>query len=377
MIVEFSSPYVANKAIDCNTIWDSAVLTTVLYDRAARIRQCHRCQKYGHIGRTCSDEPKCVYCAGNHLSPECPGKKDAAFVERKCANCGGAHAAWSKRCKDFEAELDRVKELEMRRERYHRIPAYLSISDPAPRMAGSSSLGSGISREPVSLNPTPREAAASLGSGQGPATIATTRSQHAPSQRTSSAKSKPAAAAKKTASKPASVATGGNATSIATRSMASQPSETSITRTPDNQQTRDAECFPMDIDVDIEFDNPDKQAGLYQSKHAPLAPEQLDRSQYGQEAAPRHHPRHHRHHRASAIAGKRQKTTAAEGDSEVSWNPPSSSSVLAEINSNGSVARKASKPTAPGKENRMKRKHLEIRRQPIRPREATEGSETY
>jgi hypothetical protein len=155
------------------------------------------------------------------------------------------------------------------------------------------------------------------------------------------------------------VATGGNATSIATRSMASQPSEASITRTPDNQQTRDAECFPMDIDVDIEFD-PAKQAGLHQSKHAPST------------RAPRSEPVRTRSRAAassqatstppvSTVAGKRQKTTAPEGDSEVSWNPPpSSSSVLAEINSNGSVARKASKPTAPGKENRMKRKHLEI-----------------
>ncbi|KAJ6013184.1 hypothetical protein N7522_003539 [Penicillium canescens] len=354
MIVEFSSPYVANKAIDCNTIWDSAVLTTVLYDRAARIRQCHRCQKYGHIGRTCSEEPTCVYCAGNHLSPECPGKKDA-IAERKCANCGGAHAGWSKRCPDYLAELDRVKELEMRRERYHRIPAYLSISDPAPRMTGSSSgSGSNVSRGPVSSDPTPREAA-SMGSGQGPAKIVNTntRSKQASTQRTSSVKSKPAA------KKAASVATGGNATSIATRSMASQPSEASITRTPDNQQTRDAECFPMDIDIDIEFD-PAKQAGLYQSKHAPT-----------NTRAPRSEPVRTRSRAAassqassqapstSAIIGKRRKTTAPEGDSEVSWNPPSSSSILVEKDSNGSVARKASKPTAPGKENRMKRKHIE------------------
>ncbi|KAJ6090873.1 hypothetical protein N7499_003587 [Penicillium canescens] len=358
MIVEFSSPYVANKAIDCNTIWDSAVLTTVLYDRAARIRQCHRCQKYGHIGRTCSEQPQCVYCAGDHLSPDCRGKQDATLIERKCANCGGAHAAWSKRCKDFEAELDRVKELEMRRERYHRIPAYLSISDPAPRMAGSSS-GSGVSREPVSSDPTPREAS-SMGSGRGTAKTVTSRSNPTSSQRTSSAKSKPAA--KKTASlpisKPASVATGGNATSIVTRSTAGQPSEASITRTPDNQQTREAECFPMDIDVNIEFD-PAKQAGLYRSKHAPST------------RAPRSEPVRTRSKAAassqasstlstSAIIGKRRKTKATEGDSEVSWNPPpSSSSALVERDSNGSVARKANKPTAPGKENRTKRKHIE------------------
>ena len=252
LIVEFTSPHVANKAIDSNTIWDSTVLTTVLYDRAARIRQCHRCQQYGHIGRTCSaTSPTCVYCAGDHLSPDCRGKQDATLIERKCANCGGAHAAWSKRCRDFEAELDRVKELEMRRERYHRIPAYLSISDPAPRMAGSSSgSGSGVSsREPVSLDPTPREAA-SMGSGRGTAkTTASTRSNQASTQRTSSAKSKPAA--KKPASKPTSVATGGNATSIATRSNASQPTvvSNSILRTPDNTQTaiEDANDFLMDL----------------------------------------------------------------------------------------------------------------------------------
>ncbi|OGE48058.1 hypothetical protein PENARI_c033G09528 [Penicillium arizonense] len=375
MIVEFSSPYVANKAIDCNAIWDSAVLTTVLYDRAARIRQCHRCQKYGHIGRTCSGQPTCVFCAGDHLSPECPGKIDASLMNRKCANCGGAHAGCLKRCPDYLAELDRVKELEMRRERYHRIPAYLSISDPAPRMAGSSSSGSGVSREPVSLDPTPREAA-SMGSGRGTAKTVTSRSNPVSTQRTSSVKSsKPATAtaAKKTVSKPTkptSVATGGNATSIATRSMASQPSDASIARTPDNQQTRDAECFPMDIDVNIEFDNPAKQAGLYQSKHAPRSEPVRTRSraaassQASSQAPSTSTP---------AIIGKRRKTTAPEGDSEVSWNPPSSSSALAEINSNGSVARKASKPTAPGKENQpvsdttnrdthsgTKRKHLEI-----------------
>jgi hypothetical protein len=142
--------------------------------------------------------------------------------------------------------------------------------------------------------------------------------------------------------------------------MASQPSEVSIARTPDNQQTRDVECFPMDIDVDIEFD-PAKQAGLYQSKHAPRAPRSepvrtRSRAAASSQASstpsiPAPTP---------ATIRKRRKTAATGGDSEVSWNPPSSSLVLAEKDSNGSVVRKTSKPTAPGKENRMKRKHLDI-----------------
>ncbi|OQD70541.1 hypothetical protein PENANT_c256G11271, partial [Penicillium antarcticum] len=160
-------------------------------------------------------------------------------------------------------------ELEIRRERYHRIPAYLSISDPAQRMTGSSS----------GLDPTPREVA-SMGSGRGPTNTASTnpRNKSVSSKKTSS--SKPAAkqtASKpvsKLVSKPASVATGGNATIVATRSIASQPSEVSIMRTPDNQQNREAEGFQMDTDMEVDFQpsqqiNQTNQTGVYQSKRAP------------------------------------------------------------------------------------------------------------
>lgn len=41
LVLEFTSPVIANKAIDAGTLWDSQNLDTVLYDRAARIRQCH------------------------------------------------------------------------------------------------------------------------------------------------------------------------------------------------------------------------------------------------------------------------------------------------------------------------------------------------
>jgi hypothetical protein len=71
LIVEFLSPHTANKSIDTGTLWDSEVLTTVVYDRAARIRQCHNCQKYGHIGSTCSKETRCVFCAEKHHSRDC------------------------------------------------------------------------------------------------------------------------------------------------------------------------------------------------------------------------------------------------------------------------------------------------------------------
>lgn len=143
LIVEFTSPHTANKAIDTGTLWDSEVLTTVLYDRAARIRQCHNCQKYGHIGNTCSNETKCVFCAEKHHSRDCQRKKDATLSERKCANCGGAHNGWSKRCPDFIREIERVQVLAQARERHHRVPAYLSMA--AGRTPAATTVGPGSS----------------------------------------------------------------------------------------------------------------------------------------------------------------------------------------------------------------------------------------
>ncbi|OQE08720.1 hypothetical protein PENFLA_c128G00361 [Penicillium flavigenum] len=138
LIIEFDSPHTANKAIDTGTLWDSEVLTTVLYDRAARIRQCHNCQKYGHIGNTCSNETKCVFCAEKHHSRDCQRKKDATLSERSCANCGGAHNAWSKRCPDYIREIERVQALAQARERHHRVPAYLSKVDSEVRTLSTS-----------------------------------------------------------------------------------------------------------------------------------------------------------------------------------------------------------------------------------------------
>ncbi|OQE08716.1 hypothetical protein PENFLA_c128G07575 [Penicillium flavigenum] len=142
LIVEFTSPHTANNAIDTGTLWDSEVLTTVLYDRAARIRQCHNCQKYGHIGNTCSNETRCVFCAEKHHSRDCQRKKDATLSERKCANCGGAHNGWSKRCPDFIREIERVQTLAQTRERHHRVPAYLSMAAEGTQAAITEGSGS-------------------------------------------------------------------------------------------------------------------------------------------------------------------------------------------------------------------------------------------
>lgn len=156
LVAEFSSPVAANTAIDRGVLWDGNCLTAVLYDRATRVRQCHNCQKWGHIGTTCPiNKPTCVYCASEHLSRSCSQKADSTLKEYKCANCGGAHAAWATECPEREKEVEKMKEMGRYRPRYHPVPAYFSINAPSVTLCPS----------PASSWGTPVASSTSEGSG--------------------------------------------------------------------------------------------------------------------------------------------------------------------------------------------------------------------
>lgn len=93
-MAEFTSPLLANIAIDRGVFWDRSCLTAVMYDRAICVRQCHNCQKYGHIGATYPNKsPTCVHCAGKHLSQKCSAKANGTLKENRYANCRGIYAA--------------------------------------------------------------------------------------------------------------------------------------------------------------------------------------------------------------------------------------------------------------------------------------------
>jgi hypothetical protein len=49
------------------------------------ISQCKKCQAFGHTQKFCSKEPRCVKCAGRHLTRECQKLKTQ---NPKCVNCG-------------------------------------------------------------------------------------------------------------------------------------------------------------------------------------------------------------------------------------------------------------------------------------------------
>lgn len=70
------------------------------------IPQCKRCQGFNHTQMYCKKEPRCVKCAGNHLSQDCGEKKKTSAT---CANCKGKHPANYRGC-------EVAKELQKRRD---------------------------------------------------------------------------------------------------------------------------------------------------------------------------------------------------------------------------------------------------------------------
>lgn len=79
-------------------------MKTLLYTRVkvedpyktTALAQCHRCQEYHHTQGYCHHKPRCVKCAGPHLSAECTKPKE---VPATCALCQGAHPANYKGCR--------------------------------------------------------------------------------------------------------------------------------------------------------------------------------------------------------------------------------------------------------------------------------------
>jgi hypothetical protein len=60
------------------------------------IPQCMRCQQFGHTKNYCRNNPRCVKCAAQHNTSECPRKTNDDNV--KCVNCHEKHPANYRGC---------------------------------------------------------------------------------------------------------------------------------------------------------------------------------------------------------------------------------------------------------------------------------------
>lgn len=60
---------------------------------AISISLCFKCSGYNHSSKKCTNEVKCAFCAGNHLSTECSSSK---IKQVSCANCSYANQNYGK-----------------------------------------------------------------------------------------------------------------------------------------------------------------------------------------------------------------------------------------------------------------------------------------
>lgn len=84
-----------------------------------KIVQCTRCQEYNHTKGYCHRLPRCVRCAGPHLTTECSQARDSPTT---CVLCNGNHTANYRGCTVYQ---------DLQRKRRGTDPAPATVRNPA------------------------------------------------------------------------------------------------------------------------------------------------------------------------------------------------------------------------------------------------------
>ena len=117
VVIGFGHPQDANSAIRLGVSWAGTPLESVKYDGGTPILQCYNCQQYGHNGKRCQSKPRCITCAGPHLSKKCPpGSK------LRCAVCSGEHPANSQTCERRRQERAQGEASRALSTQYYEVP---------------------------------------------------------------------------------------------------------------------------------------------------------------------------------------------------------------------------------------------------------------
>lgn len=93
LMIEFLFPEQANKAIAKGLYWQGKRHACNIADRRQFVLQrCLNCQNYGHLSQTCSAEPQCGDCAGQHR------REDCTSTNMECVLCSGPHHSAARGC---------------------------------------------------------------------------------------------------------------------------------------------------------------------------------------------------------------------------------------------------------------------------------------
>jgi len=99
------------------------------------IPQCVRCQSYGHTRGYCNHPPRCVKCAGEHLTKECHKSRE---TPAKCALCNGSHPANYKGCTTYYELKRRVTRTTPNTRRIEASPPALDSTAVFPNLQSNS-----------------------------------------------------------------------------------------------------------------------------------------------------------------------------------------------------------------------------------------------
>lgn len=131
IVVEFTAPEPANKLIHASCLWSNETHMVEKYDRTCRIKQCLRCQKYGHITTQCAAvHDYCGYCGDSHDTRRCSVRTSSSGGIPKCIHCKQQHPAWSNKCEYRKRERQRVEQALKNKTKYW--PETISPATPTP-----------------------------------------------------------------------------------------------------------------------------------------------------------------------------------------------------------------------------------------------------
>ena len=95
----------ANRCINEGLLLGGRNFLAERYAPQYQIKQCFRCQTYGHRAETCTREARCGKCTKNHETREC----NTNIKTATCVQCQGPHQAWHHSCPRRQKEVERLE----------------------------------------------------------------------------------------------------------------------------------------------------------------------------------------------------------------------------------------------------------------------------
>ena len=103
--------------------------SVVRYDKSLQIRQCYKCQGFGHVSIRYRKEWIYNYCTRNHKTGTCTKKTDQKVV--RCNLYSGGHKTWSSICPTRENEW-----LKMRYNHKNKVQGFVyTITNKKPSLS--------------------------------------------------------------------------------------------------------------------------------------------------------------------------------------------------------------------------------------------------